>query len=198
MLLSLSSLSSLCEKMELSSFLGILVGGRGIVLFSARRPRFWDGLGRGEGKRRKQESGEESRTQGAPLRSRQSLQGSHFVLSTLQRTFQQRHFCIQFFHLHPSHALPASPTPSLPACISSTPRGRQQNQAPVCLQNISHQISARQHSIKALPVAQGSHDPADPGLERDTCLWQPAAGSSDTREHTGNQGGCSAPAPQNL
>lgn len=136
MLLSLSSLSSLCEKMELSSFLGILVGGRGIVLFSARRPRFWDGLGRGEGKRRKQESGEESRTQGAPLRSHQSLQGSHFVLFTLQRTFQQRHFCIQFFHLHPSHALPASPTPSLPACISSTPRGRQQNQAPVSVSRI--------------------------------------------------------------
>lgn len=38
--LSLSSLSSLCEKIEGSSFLGVLVGGKGIVLFSAKRPRF--------------------------------------------------------------------------------------------------------------------------------------------------------------
>lgn len=40
--LSLSSLSSLL-KIEDSSFLGIRVGGNGIVLFSAKRPRFWKG-----------------------------------------------------------------------------------------------------------------------------------------------------------
>lgn len=56
LLWSLSWLSSLWEKMELSSFLGTLVGGRGIVLFSARRPRFWDGFG----KEKKQGFGEES------------------------------------------------------------------------------------------------------------------------------------------
>ena len=59
MLLSLSSLSSLCEKIEVSSFFGILVGGKGIVLFSARRPRFWHRMelvGMGKGRRKREQN----------------------------------------------------------------------------------------------------------------------------------------------
>lgn len=185
LLLSLSWLSSLWEKMELSSFLGTLLGGRGMLLFSARRPRFWGGFG----KRRKQGFGEESRAFHKNLftpvkKLFLTSQSCHtwLTLCHFAKNFPAQVLLFLIFPLLTKSCTSSLCHPSMPS-ISSSLGGKEeaaQSGTKLCLQNLSQRIFPRHHCIKALPAAQGSHAAGDPCLERDTCQQQ------------GHQGGCNA------